>query len=134
MDETLPEPVPVFRGKPRVCIDFDGVLHSYVSGWQGVDVIPDPPVPGAMEWLAAAVREDTAVIAVHSSRSNDPKGISAMKQWFWRYFDRYLIDKIEFPGLKPPAVAYIDDRGWRFAGQFESLNTYLNTPPWHLNG
>ena len=29
--------------KPILCLDFDGVVHSYTSGWKGADVIPDPP-------------------------------------------------------------------------------------------
>ena len=37
--------------KPTLCVDFDGVIHSYISGWKGADVIPDPPVPGAIEAL-----------------------------------------------------------------------------------
>lgn len=31
---------------PILCLDFDGVCHSYTSGWKGAAVIPDPAVPG----------------------------------------------------------------------------------------
>ena len=27
--------------KPILCLDFDGVIHRYDSGWKGADVIPD---------------------------------------------------------------------------------------------
>jgi len=32
--------------KKTVVFDFDGVIHSYKSGWQGENIIPDPPVDG----------------------------------------------------------------------------------------
>lgn len=66
-------------GKPILCLDFDGVLHSYTSGWQGADVIPDPPVPGAIEFLAEASKHFR--IAIFSSRSHQEGGISAMQLW-----------------------------------------------------
>jgi len=40
--------------KPILCLDFDGVIHSYSSGWKGADVIPDPPVPGAFDFIRRA--------------------------------------------------------------------------------
>ena len=47
---------------PILCLDFDGVLHSYTSGWLGADVIPDPPVPGYAQFLLRAVE----VFEVHT--------------------------------------------------------------------
>lgn len=32
--------------KKTVIFDFDGVIHSYTSGWRGENIIPDPPVSG----------------------------------------------------------------------------------------
>lgn len=31
-----------------ICIDFDGVIHDYSRGWQGIDVF-DKVIPGASE-------------------------------------------------------------------------------------
>ena len=62
--------------KPILCLDFDGVIHSYTSGWKGADVIPDPPVPGAMAFLWDAT--DHFRVAIFSSRSNQPGGMKAM--------------------------------------------------------
>ena len=42
--------------RPILCVDFDGVIHSYTSGWEGIDMIPDPPVEGAIKWLWRATR------------------------------------------------------------------------------
>lgn len=54
--------------KPILCLDFDGVVHSYASGWKGPMEIPDPPIPGAIE----AIREytETFRVCIHSSRFN----------------------------------------------------------------
>lgn len=36
--------------KPILNFDFDGVCHSYTSGWQSADTIPDDPVPGLFDF------------------------------------------------------------------------------------
>lgn len=63
-----------------LCLDFDGVLHSYSSGWKGARNIPDPPVAGAMAFLLDALAADFEV-AIHSSRSRYFGGRRAMKAW-----------------------------------------------------
>ena len=54
--------------KPTLVLDFDGVIHSYTSGWKGADVIPDPPVDGAIAFMLGALLHFDVVI--FSSRSN----------------------------------------------------------------
>jgi hypothetical protein len=65
--------------KPILCLDFDGVIHSYTSRWQGAAVVPDPPVPGALEFIVKAL--ETYEVAIFSSRSHQWGGKRAMKHW-----------------------------------------------------
>lgn len=69
--------------KPVLCLDFDGVIHSYTSGWQGAHVIPDGPVPGAIDFIVKAT--ETFRVAVFSSRSKSLRGRWAMKGWLYRH-------------------------------------------------
>jgi hypothetical protein len=63
--------------KPILCLDFDGVIHSYTSGWQGAAIIPDQPVEGALNFIYRAT--DHFRVAIFSSRSNQPGGVDAMR-------------------------------------------------------
>lgn len=69
--------------KPILCLDFDGVIHSYVSGWKGATVIPDPPVFGALEFIVTAL--DTFEVHILSSRSHKWGGRRAMKKWLYAH-------------------------------------------------
>ena len=108
--------------KPILCIDFDGVLHSYNSGWKGAGIVSDPPVPGAVAFLYAAQRHFD--LAIFSSRSNQPGGIDAMRgaltMWIMAELGdeaaeaHRLIEALQFPLEKPPAHLSIYDRALRF--------------------
>ena len=53
--------------KPILCLDFDGVLHSYTSGWRGAR-IPDPSKnPRLIPWRPLMVLAAAAVffLVVH---------------------------------------------------------------------
>jgi hypothetical protein len=131
---------------PTICVDFDGVIHSYSSGWKGVDKIPDPPVPGAIKWLVEAVWSGKATIAIYSSRSKEPEGVMAIKEWLMGPISAYYIveggrdvevsaaqtlSQIQFPTQKPAAIMTIDDRAHCFMGGFRSVDWYLNFKPWN---
>lgn len=111
-----------------ICVDFDGVIHSYASGFKGNGVVPDPPVPGALEWLDECLRAGLQV-AIYSARSCSVTGIAGMRAWFVRHgFDP---DRLVFPQSKPAAGLYIDDRGYHFTGDnFPSPEEILAFRPW----
>jgi hypothetical protein len=123
--------------KPILCLDFDGVLHSYSSGWQGPATIPDPPVPGALAFLREAVQHFT--VAVYSSRSHQPGGADAMRAWLrqWAEAERRpgedlkFLDQLQWPQEKPGAFVTLDDRALTFTGKWPSMETLQAFRPWH---
>lgn len=124
--------------KPILCLDFDGVLHSYTSGWKGADTIPDPPVSGAIAFLRDAVKRFR--VCIFSSRSSQSGGQQAMRQWlgYWVLEERLSDDEdlawasaIEWPTEKPPALVTIDDRAITFTGEWPSLDDIAAFRPWN---
>lgn len=121
--------------KPILCLDFDGVIHSYAIGWKGADVIPDLPVEGAFAFIAEAVKHFR--VAIFSSRTNQPGGLDAMKDWFTfqteiGFRDRPgWVDQLEWPLEKPPAMVTIDDRAITFTGEWPSMESLLAFKPWN---
>jgi hypothetical protein len=122
--------------KPILCLDFDGVIHSYTSGWKGADVIPDPPVPGAMLFIARAVNHFR--VAIFSSRSNQSGGLVAMQNYMHRELcaahqgdGHDIYDLLEWPTEKPAAFVSIDDRAITFTGVWPDMQTLLAFKPWN---
>lgn len=114
--------------KKTLVLDFDGVIHSYVSGWKGATVIPDPPV----EWAFAAIDAYLAFykVAIYSSRSKEPGGIAAMQTWF-RVHGYLDVNKLEFPTQKPAAFLTIDDRAICFNGTWPTIAEIDAFKPWY---
>lgn len=130
---------------PIICVDFDGVIHSYTSGWKGVAVVSDPPVPGAIEWLeehlpvpdslcAMAPPHEGPIVQIYSSRSKSWRGRRAMKKWLIEHglHPGYISEGIlKFPSKKPAAYLTIDDRAICFTGEFPSKDEMLSFKPWN---
>ena len=128
--------------KPILCVDFDGVVHSYTSGWKGASIIPDMPVPGALDWLYKVSKLFTVVI--YSSRSKDPEAITAMRMWLSYHAHATLPDLqasilltvVTFSHEKPAAFLTIDDRAVCFDGDWSKLDPekLLAFKPWYQRG
>lgn len=102
--------------KKTICFDFDGVIHSYKSGWKGIDIIPDAPVEGINE-VINKLREDNYEVIVVSTRCSEVKGLMAIEEWL-------SIHDIHVDHVckeKPPAICYVDDRAICFNGKTDGL-------------
>lgn len=123
--------------KPILCLDFDGVIHSYASGWQGADKIPDAPVPGAMEFIRAA--QEHFMVCIFSSRTNEPGGQRAMiaymddhlTHWFGPDAALRVLTDIQWPVEKPAAFVTLDDRAITFTGRWPTMRSLLDFKPWY---
>lgn len=128
--------------KPILCLDFDGVVHSYQSGWKGARNIPDPPVAGALDFMLAAL-EDGWDVVIHSSRARYCGGIRAMRRWLYRHayeagiwYEKGLgmsegLEFVRFVHWKPSALISIDDRALTFKGEWPKLESLKEFRPWN---
>ena len=108
--------------KPTIAIDFDGVIHSYTTPWQGETIIPDPPVSGIGQALED-IRNAGYEIAVYSTRCDTVEGRRAVMQWLSKHNLRQYINRVT--SLKPPATVYIDDRAICFDGRPERFSAVV---------
>lgn len=124
--------------KSIICLDFDGVVHSYASGWKGARNIPDPPVEGALRFMLQGLDAGYDVV-IHSSRARYFGGISAMKKWLKFHADGkwyehgfgFGLESVRFTRWKPSALVTIDDRAIRFDGTFPDPKAAATLKPWN---
>lgn len=110
-----------------VAVDFDGVIHSYTTPWQAAEIIPDPPVEGAIDWLNQIVKNFELVI--HTTRGKTDAGALAVAEWL--VAQGYDGPAFTVTAVKPPALVYIDDRAWRFEGRFPTRQEIHDARPWN---
>lgn len=125
--------------KPILSLDFDGVCHQYLSGWQGADVISDDYVEGLFEFLESV--KDKFDVQIYSSRTHQKGGKEAMMAWFiaqrklWRSRGGMHVEdtplQISFPDCKPSAFITLDDRALTFDGTWPNVDTLKNFKPWN---
>lgn len=133
--------------KPILVLDFDGVMHSYASGWKGATEIPDPPVKGMVPFLRSAI--DVFDVNVLSSRSKEPGGIEAMQRWLRHHVQDYydclfhggsprdfdsaeeVLNSVKFVTEKPAAFVTLDDRAVTFMGVWPSVDWLRGFKPWN---
>lgn len=104
--------------KPKVLVDFDGVIHRYSRGWADGTAYDDP-MPGAQFALSELELEGYEVV-IFSTR--DARQIEL---WMHDHdFPPYRITNV-----KEPAVAQIDDRAIHFTDWTSAVDELLERYP-----
>lgn len=125
--------------KPTICIDFDGVIHSYEHGWQNGEIY-GTVTKGFFEW--AQKMKDHFTLVVYSSRSKDIDDRGNMYRWFRDRWNEWMrasqnvtlhIDDFTFAHEKPSAFITIDDRCICFDGDWSKITaeSIFNFKPWN---
>ena len=110
--------------KKNVVIDFDGVIHKSSKGFHD-GTIYDDPVDGAIESIKFLSQYFNLIIFTCKGRPERPlingkTGIELIWEWLRKYdLDQYIQD---VTAIKPRALLYIDDKGYRFNNWKDTLS------------
>lgn len=115
--------------RKNICLDFDGVTHSYTSDWEGADIASDPPIEGAIAWIRATLKHYD--VTIYSARLNDPKGKVCIEDYLFLHGMYTHEIKLLKWHAKPHAHLYIDDRAFHFKGTFPTLPELRAFKPWN---
>jgi len=122
-------------GKKTIALDFDGVLHEYAGGWLGnFSNKLEPPTIGALDFVTKLLEKGFKLV-IFSARASSVDGKLAIEKW---------LKDCHFPEIpvtdkKPKAALYVDDRGFRFEGNFKDVLDYIenanpNLGTWNQKG
>lgn len=123
-----------------VAVDFDGVIHSYLTPWVAAHVIPDPPYPGALDWLHSILQDFDVVIL--TTRGKTWRGRRAVRRWLYEQGNMLWypapgcrgLEEIRVTDRKVAALIYLDDRAMRFEGMFPTHDEIHRARPWNKPG
>jgi len=126
------------KTRRTIAVDFDGVLHKYVSPWVAPHVIADGPVDGALPWLHQMIQ--TFDVVIFSTRCKTWRGRRAIRRWIrehsvdhhWSCTEARGLKFLRYSYKKVPGLVYVDDRAYRFEGSnFPTEKDVFRALPWN---
>ena len=113
----------ITMGEKTICVDFDGVLHRYSEGYKD-GTIYDGEKAGAGTAIRKLISSGYEVV-VFTARQ--PEQFKQIRTWLKVFVGEEYALKLEVTNIKPPAIAYIDDRAIRFTNWDDMLKYFALT-------
>jgi len=114
-------------GTPKVktvALDLDGVLNPNLT-----ESLTEKPVPGAQQFVRRLMKEGYDVV-IFTHRAVEPDGALETMEWL----RKHDFPQLPVTAVKPACRAYIDDRCYRFEGDFDSAMAFIRddeaVKPW----
>ena len=111
-----------------IALDYDGVLFGNLKP-NDSPVPKGPPVPGAQKFVEDLILNNYNVV-IFSHRAVDPEGQVGIQEWLQKWD---FPEGIAITATKPAAEVYIDDRAFRFEGDFSKAFRFIESDkaePW----
>ncbi len=114
-----------------ISIDFDGVIHSFESGF-GDGTIYGTPINGSYEALEKLSMKYKLVIYTAKAKDDRPLvNNKTGKELVWEWLKKYNLNTFihDITAEKPRAIVYIDDKSIRFHTwdqTLKELNSFIN--------
>ena len=105
--------------RKRISVDFDNVIHRYSKGFRDGSIY-DKPVKNAIEGIRRLQNAGFEVVVFTSKTPLGEKRNEEIREWLKKYGL-----ELEVTWIKKPSLAYIDDRGIRFEGNWKSIVSYF---------
>jgi hypothetical protein len=104
-------------GSKKIAVDFDGVIHEFVGGWnKNAKQIYGPPNEGALEKINLLIDQGFEVVVFTAREDFEP-----VKRWLFEYG----FPELEVTNKKPVALAFIDDRAIRFTNWEDVVKYFI---------
>jgi hypothetical protein len=118
------------RMSKTVAVDWDGTLHPYTKGWTGSEPDDEPPIPGAEDFLVGLVEAGYTVV-IFSARADHLDGAQGIIRYLHKWMPRAFgalrgQGDIHVTHIKVPAIAYVDDRGVTFRGDYDATRAAID--------
>lgn len=106
----------------RIMIDFDGTINKYSNGWNDGKIDEEEPFEDAKESIDKLKSLGFEIVIftsraskTHNINPSSKELIQKIKEWL----DKYNIYYDFITAEKLPALIYIDDKGFRFTGNWK---------------